>query len=344
LGLSAALLFLYLGFIVDLGAAWGHVSHAQWSYLLPLAAWITLDRLLMSYKWLFLVRCRGMLLSFRESLRSYYLATFAGCFLPTTLGADAVRVASLSQANRPSHLLAASIIMERALGFVAAALAAAGALVLLASHTGTLPPRVLEWSLILLAVSVGGVLLSISAWSAGLLAALSKMLERRGRVLAWGGRFLGAYSQYRLHGPTLALFLGLSLLEQCAPIVGTWLAALSLHVHLTLTLAAAVTPLALIATRIPLSVSGFGVIEGFYMVFFPLVGVSATDAFLLGLVGEVTVLVATLPGGVIYALGGFKTPTPTPTPDADAGLASSLNKPATGAVGSGEGDSIARPV
>ncbi len=310
MGLSALLMILYLGFIVDLRQAWSHVSHAQWSFLLLLAAWITLDRLLMSYKWVFLVRCRGLAMSQRESLRSYYLATFAGCFLPTTLGADAVRVAALAQPQRPSPMLAASIIMERALGFVAAALAAAGALVLLAHLTGTLPPSTLEWSLALLAGSVGAVLLSISAWSARLMDALARVLEQRGRVLAWGGKFISAYSQYRFHGPTLALFLGLSLLEQSAPIVGTWLAALALHVHLTLLQAAAVTPLALIATRIPLSVSGLGVIEGFYMVFFPLVGVSATDAFLLGLVGEISVLVATLPGGVIYALGGFKA-TPT---------------------------------
>lgn len=308
--ISAGLLGLLLGYLVDLKAAARALAGAHGVYFVWLALWITLDRLLMSYKWRLLVVCRGLELGQAEALRAYYVASFAGCFLPSTVGADAMRVAAVSGPRRPSAAVAASVVVERALGFVAAALAAAGALVLLAHLTGTLPPSTLEWSLALLAGSVGAVLLSISAWSARLLDALARALEQRGRVLAWGGKFISAYSQYRFHGPTLALFLGLSLLEQSAPIVGTWLAALALHVHLTLLQAAAVTPLALIATRIPLSVSGLGVIEGFYMVFFPLVGVSATDAFLLGLVGEISVLVATLPGGVIYALGGFKA-TPT---------------------------------
>lgn len=308
IGLSLTLAFIYLYFMVDLPDAWRHVRHLSWTYLGLLALWITLDRLLMSYKWLLLVRCRDLAVGFWESLRAYYVATFAGCFLPTTVGSDAIRVGIIAGRGRPSALVGASITMERALGFVAASLAAAGALTLLARSTPSLPPKVVNAAVLLLAVSVLGTGLSISPWAQRIIAALDGFLRSRGKALSWIGKFLTAYGQYRHHALTLAAFLLLSLLEQSAPIVGTWLAARSLDINLSLLQAAAVTPLALLASRVPLSVSGFGIIEGFYMVFFPLVGVSVSDAFLLGLLGDISVTVSTLPGAVIYALGGFKTP------------------------------------
>jgi uncharacterized protein (TIRG00374 family) len=304
---------VYLLFLVDLTDAWQHVAHADWAYLALLALLITMDRMLMSGKWLLLVRCQGMALSFAHALRSYYLATFMGTFLPTTLGADAVRVGALRTEQLPSSLVTASIVMERALGFVAASLTAMVALVLFFEVTGRVPLRTMEITMTLLAVSVGGLLISVSSWAGNLAVACMEKLKRwsghrpwLAKVLPWIGKVLDAYGQYRNHRAALAWFLLLSLLEQSAPVLGTWLAALALHIDLTLFNAAAVAPLAMLCTRVPLSVAGFGVIEGFYMVFFPLVGVSLSDSFLLGMVGDLSVLAATVPGGILLAITGWR--------------------------------------
>ena len=304
--ISAGLLGLLLGYLVDLKAAARALAGAHGVYFVWLALWITLDRLLMSYKWRLLVVCRGLELGQAEALRAYYVASFAGCFLPSTVGADAMRVAAVSGPRRPSAAVAASVVVERALGFVAAACAALLSLGLLTGLALDLPPGVRAWSLAILGGSVLAVVVTLSGPLAARLEGLPEGLTGKPGLVGWLGRFLAAYGLYRHHRGTLALFLLLSLLEQSVPVVGTWLAALALDIPLSLTRAAAVAPLALLFTRVPVSVSGFGMVEGLYVAFFSLVGLTNTQSFLLGLVANLSVLVATLPGAWFYARGGLK--------------------------------------
>jgi uncharacterized protein (TIRG00374 family) len=308
--ISAGLLGLLLGYLVDLRAAASALAGAHWVHFAWLALWITLDRLMMSYKWRLLVVCRGLSLGQVEALRAYYVASFAGCFLPSTVGADAMRVAAVTNPDRPSAAVAASVVVERVLGFVAAACAALLSLALLTGLALDLPPGVRAWSLAILGASVLAVVVSLSGPLAAWLETLAARLAHKSKLVSWLGRFLAAYGLYRHHRGTLALFLGLSLLEQSVPVVGTWLAALALDIPLSLTMAAAVAPLALLFTRVPVSVSGFGMVEGLYVAFFSLVGLSTTHSFLLGLVANLSVLVATLPGAWFYARGGLKSPPP----------------------------------
>ena len=302
LGLLAGLLL----FMVDLPAAWRAVKHCDWSYMAWLALWITLDRVLMSYKWRLLVVCRGLILGHWQALKAYYLASFAGCFLPSTLGADAMRIAAVRGNSRPSEVMAASVVMERTLGFLASAVAAAAACLLLAGLKTGLPQGLFWWSLAFMAALGLGLIFSLSRRPVSWLRSLPERLVHRGPVLRWAGRFFSAYADYRDHAPTLAAFLLLSILEQSGPVVGTWLAAKALHIDLGLLQAAAVTPVALLFTRIPVSVSGFGVVEGLYVAFFSLVGLNATDSFLLGLVATLSIVVTTVPGAFFYTAGGLR--------------------------------------
>ena len=302
LGLLAGLLL----FMVDIPSAWKAVRHCDWSYMAWLALWITLDRVLMSYKWRLLVVCRGLGLGHWQALKAYYLASFAGCFLPSTVGADAMRIAAVRGENRPSEVIAASVVMERSLGFLASAVAAAAACFLLASLKADLPPGLFPWSLALMAGLGLAMIFSLSRRPAAWLRSLPERLRHRGAAFRWAGRFLSAYADYRDHASTLAVFLLLSILEQSGPVVGTWLAAKALHIDLGLLQAAAVTPVALLFTRIPVSVSGFGVVEGLYVAFFSLVGLNATDSFLLGLVATLSIVVTTVPGAFFYTSSGFR--------------------------------------
>ncbi len=308
IAVSGGLMLLLLGWLVDLRTAAQALAGAHWGPFAWLALWITADRWLMSYKWRLLLTCRGLGVGSWEAFRAYYVASFAGCFLPSTVGADAMRVAAVSGPDRPSATVAASVVVERALGFVAAALAALMALVLLAGLTRELPPGMLAWSLGLLAAAMLAVAATLMGPLAAWLEGLAGRLEGRHRLVAWLGLFLAAYGLYRRHQGVLLWFLLLSLIEQSVPVVGTWLAALALDIPLTLLEAAAVAPVALLFTRIPVSLSGFGVVEGLYVAFFGLVGLNPTHSFLLGLVANLSVLVATLPGALFYARGGFRSP------------------------------------
>jgi len=309
--ISAGLMAVLLGFMVDLPAAWQAMAHSRWEYFAWLAVWITLDRLVMTYKWRLLLLCRGLNIGMWESLKAYYIASFAGCFLPSTVGADAMRIAAVSGPERPSDLVAASVVLERALGFLAAALAAGLALVLLAGLKVDLPRRVLWLSLAALAVAGLAVVASLSGWLGTWLERLVERSASRGKVLSWIARFLKAYNDYRRHRGTLMVFLILSVAEQSVPVVGTWLTALAFQVDLSLLQATAIAPLAHLFMRIPVSVSGFGVAEGLYVAFFSLLGLKPTDSFMLGLVANLSIVVTTAPGAFFYARGGFRARQPS---------------------------------
>lgn len=304
--ISAGLLLVLLLFFVDLGQAWRVLAGCRWQFILLLLAWSTADRFLMAYKWRLLVLARGLPLGWAEALKSYYLAGFAGCFLPTTLGADALRVTLVAGPQRPSEMIAASVLLERALGFVAAALAAVIGLVLLTGLTSRLPREFFVWSLAILLGGAGAVIVSFSALAGRLHQRLEQRLLAGGRLLAWLSRFIKAYHDYRRHRGVLAWFLLLSFLEQAAPIVGNWLAALALNIPLSLIQAAAVTPVVFLLARLPVSFSSFGVLEGLYMALFSLVGLDSTQAFLLGLVTNLTALVSALPAVPWYLSGGLR--------------------------------------
>ena len=77
----------------------------------------------MAWKWWLLVRGRDATLGLWAAIRAYYLASFAGYFLPMTVGADAVRIGALAGAGRTA-VLVASVVLERLVGALAQAVLA----------------------------------------------------------------------------------------------------------------------------------------------------------------------------------------------------------------------------
>lgn len=294
--LSLGLLIALVALTVDLDEAAAALARASWGWLGLLALWLTADRLLMAYKWRLLAVCRGLAITPWQSIKAYYLASLVGSFLPVTLGADALRVAVLAGPGRRSEVLAASVVVERALGFVASALAALAGLALLLYIAEGVPGKVLWIIMGLLTAGALAVILSLSALAQRLTQRLQSRASGKGRLAAWLGNFLEAYSAYGHHRPTLLWFTLLSLIEQSAPVGAAWLAARALEIELSLAQAAAAVPVAILLARAPVSLSGFGVVEGLFVAFFGLVGVGATHAFLLGFISNLASLATAAPG------------------------------------------------
>ena len=307
LGISLGLLAILLFFYVDLDQAASALAKCRWQFLLLLLAALTLDRFLMSYKWRLLLVSRGLAAGHLEALKAYYLAAFVGSFLPSTLGADAVRVGLFANAQRPSQEVAASVFLERALGFVAAALAAVVGLVLLAGLASDLPKDFFYWAFGILAAATLAVALSFSGWAERIYGSMDRRLQNKGRLLTWLFAFVKAYHDYRSRRGVLVWFLLLSFIEQGAPVVFNWLAAQALNLDLSLLQSAAVTPVVFLLARMPVSFSSFGVMEGLYVAFFRLVGIAATGAFLMGLIINLAAMVSALPAVPFYLAGGAKT-------------------------------------
>ena len=90
----------------------------------------TLDRALMTFKWIRLLEARGIQFRFLAAMKIYCASMVWAMFLPATVAADAIRAVSMTRAGVDSHEVIASIIIERIIGFLFALLLGLASLLL----------------------------------------------------------------------------------------------------------------------------------------------------------------------------------------------------------------------
>ena len=90
------------------------------SWLLAACALVLVDRTLMAWRWIALLRplTADAPPRLADVIRVFFVSTFVGTFLPASVGGDAVRAFSLSRHNVPAAPAVASVVMDRALGVV----------------------------------------------------------------------------------------------------------------------------------------------------------------------------------------------------------------------------------
>jgi glycosyltransferase 2 family protein len=254
------------------------------------------DRLVMAYKWKFLLEPKGIFLSWKELAAVYFKGTLIGNLLPTSLGGDIIRAYELAKNDSALKDVVASIAMERVLGFLSSALMALMVLPWL-SLLGPDIPRPLIWALIVFLL--GGVVLFFlfmaKVDSPGFKAILQKLPASK-KLLG----LASSWSLYKNYPRALWRFFFWSFGEQLLPILGTYLLALSLGLSLPLYVYLAVIPITQFFARIPISLSGFGIQEGLFMAFFSFFGLASTSAFTLGFASNLGNIISGLPGVFFY--------------------------------------------
>lgn len=320
LGASLLLVVLLLRQI-DIDQAWYPVDPAGWGWLLLAALLLNGDRVLMAYKWRLLLKPQGVTISLPAAVRSYFIGTYWGIFLPGTVGGDVVRACCVVRQEQGLEAVVSSIVLERILGTITSLLIAVVCVVLAVTVAG-----VVDWRLAVLAGVLS--LLGMGALALSMQGRWHDWLERHPRVQ--GSRALGklvrcyrAYQVYRHHRAVMLRFVAWTVLEQCVPIVCVYLTALALRLPVTFMSVVIFTPLIISFAKIPISLDGFGVREGLYVYCFALVGLPRGDAFLLGLVSHVIGNLALLPG-FLYS---WLVPAPTPGLPPDAAPARGTRLP-----------------
>jgi uncharacterized protein (TIRG00374 family) len=264
----------------------------------------TADRALMTFKWIQLLRSRGMDLPFLHAMRIYCASMVWGTFLPATVGADVVRAFSTSRIGLDSNVVVSSIIIERMVGFLSALLLGLISLVLL-SLSGSLDPRLrVAWfvgtPLLIGATSVFALSFNKRAF---------KWLEsrlfyrwRENRLMLRFRHFYGIYRAYRDDKKILAVFFALTMGEQLLPILHLWLIAWGLGIEVSLLYVAGAVPLSMLISRIPVSIDGLGVFEGTFILLISLAGVSAPEAVAIAFMGRILETASWLPWWLAHVL------------------------------------------
>ncbi len=273
------------------------VVRADLGWVVLSFAVIIADRLLMTYKWTLLLSSRNVLLGILPGMKIYCSAMVWGTFLPSTMGADALRLYMTTRRGLSGDVVLASVVVERMLGFIASLCFGIVGLVLL-DQRGLLDARYR----IVGAVGVGVLAAAVIGFAVSLDPRVSDFFFRRLPARLAAHRFVArlerlhqTYAGFGAGRAILASFFGLTLLEQLVTIVYAWCTAKAVGVDVSFGVMAGVLPLTLLVTRIPVSIDGLGVFEGVFVLLLGLAGVPPAEAISVGVIGRIIQTASWLP-------------------------------------------------
>jgi uncharacterized membrane protein YbhN (UPF0104 family) len=303
-----------LGFLIsrlDWQRSLALIRGAEPLLLVAVIAIQTADRVLMALKWHQLLQVLDRKLGRWDAIRVYYESTLIGFALPLGgLGPDIVRFIRLRIRGIDPHVTLASIIMERLNGVIATlALIAVGLAVL-----GRLAPQpgLRDFSFV---AALGAGVAAAVAIVLVFRSTLSARVFRMPAVKARFARYLDAASAFSARRRTLAANLGLSLIEQTAPVFTMWVSSHALNTPLPWLVCLAVAPVAVVIQRLPLTYAGLGLREGGAAALLVALGYDYSAALVLLMALFVMFCISLLPGVVILATNGRPSLTPARDPE-----------------------------
>lgn len=277
---------------------------------------LTLDRVLMSFKWGLLLAIRGHAVTLWQGLMVYCSAMMWGLALPSTVGADGIRVMLVRRFGVRADDALATILVERGIGFVSALISGLiGVLIL-----RTVLPDVAVYRYLLLGglgVLLAAIVVLLFSFSAGALTSIRRLMPQRlgaSRAMQLLERLHGAYRSLAVDRRKLATFAALTLLEQLLTIVCYWLVAIALGIVVNVLLLFAAVALAILVSRLPISIDGLGVYEGIFIGIMKLAGISFEDALAISLAARALQILVWMPWWLaLMSRTGVVRPPRTPT-------------------------------
>lgn len=258
---------------------------------------VLLSTLASSVRWSILLAQLNLKQRILDSWRYYMASIFYGIMLPGVIGSDMVRLGlgiNKHGANNKA-ILTASVLFERACGFMV--------ILMISAVTALLVPSLFGGEQAITNLVYAFALATIICFV--LFFGILKVCPER-----WfnGKKFQSGlmYSTHSLVGQlrnlsvnVLLLILILSFLANFLDIVGSYFLAKALHIDLPFYLFLLILPLVYVLTALPISLGGLGVREGVLTFFLIKVGVVASDAVLFAFLIYVNRIAVALAGGVI---------------------------------------------
>ncbi|MGH9027086.1 MAG: lysylphosphatidylglycerol synthase transmembrane domain-containing protein [Acidimicrobiia bacterium] len=234
-----------------------------------------------------------------RSLLSHNLAgQFVGNVLPTTIGGDVLRVSRGARTTSSTEVAFASVVLERLTGFLV--------LPLLTILGFLARPSLLDEDRAWLALVIAGVtllVLVILLFVAGHARLAGRFAEHESWMRFIGAVHIGVDRLRREPIEALGV-VGAALAYQVAWTVLVVLCAVkTLDLPLPLAAVLAYAPAVASIQVLPISISGLGVREAMLVIFFVPLGISSGQAVGVGLLWYAIVLVVSLLGAPLFAVG-----------------------------------------
>lgn len=233
----------------------------------------------------------------RTLVSHYFAGQFFGNVLPSTIGGDVLRVSWGAKTTGSKRVAFASVVLERLTGFVA--------LPLLALLGFALRPSLLDvdhaWVALLLS-AVALVMLAVILYTAAHPRLAGRFRDHENWMRLVGAVHVGIDRLRRQ--PRMAVgVLGAALLYQTSTVAVVYCAVRTLGVEIPTAAVLAFAPAVAMAQVLPLSLSGLGVREGMLVILLQPLGVSSGRAVAIGLLWYAMMLIVSLFGAPMFAVG-----------------------------------------
>lgn len=249
-------------------------------------------------RWRILLGVAGVHLSVAQVARIYAISTFSSTFLPTSVGGDVARAFLVARRGRLLARAGITVVLDRAAAF--AGLIAVAFLAWGADASGV-PDGQAHSLMVVFAICVAGTL-AVGAIMVRPPGTIARRIPERVRLGLAEVRTIVVASVRR---PTVGTSVLLSSVAfQALVVLQTCAIARAFDIDVSFTAAAFAVTLVTLATLVPVSIGGFGIREGSYIVLLGASGVSATDATLISLASVAVLFVASLPGAFLLIRTG----------------------------------------
>ena len=282
-GVSVALLAA-LFFSIDWSTVPGYVERLTPAVALLVIFVFAAQLAISSWKWQWALRIHRLYFSYPFLTRVLVIGFFLNNFLPTSIGGDAYRVYRTLPSSPPKSRAISAVILERVVGFSALLLLGLiGAITLYSTNR-------LAHTYVLLAAF--GAVIAI-----GVFALVAPRLRRSPKLAPITDNLRSICAARVEWVPLIAL----SLLFQLQAVFVLHLLFNSLGAPVSLAQAALVAAAAGIATIIPLSINGLGIVEATIAGTAVAVGVSYEAGLVVAVLMRLLLLPLTLAAGLLYA-------------------------------------------
>jgi glycosyltransferase 2 family protein len=271
-----------------------------------------IDRALMAWRWMDLLCALtpGSRPPFPIVLRTFFVSTFVGSFLPS-IGGDAYRAYSLAKYDVRLSESAASVLMDRVLGVLAIALV--GAVAMIASpRAGIGRAVVLPLSFAAIGCAVVAAAVFSDRAAALAQAAATRLpwtaMQRAGRSLT------EAMRRYSRHHLELLRVLLASAAVQAIRVIQAYCLGRAIGIDLSLSAYFLLIPIVLLVMLLPITVSGLGTSQWAFEYLFGQAGIPSAQSVALSILFVALGVVGNLPGSLLYATESARKPTSKPSP------------------------------
>lgn len=298
LGLSASLVWYLLGRIGGNRVVEHALALSPWVLCLALGL-ILFQATLAGIRWSLVVAAIGHHLPPSNAISITFVSLFFNQFLPASVGGDAVRMWQSKKAGLPLTTAVTSVMLERF-----------GSLLSVAALSVVMLPILARYQRSEL-MSQGTILVAVAGLAAlGLLMFLDRLPSKwhRWRVVRGIGQ-LARDTRALFMRPRHAGYMVLTALSgQVLLATAVFSLAQGMGLSVGFVECLAIMPAVVLVSSLPISVAGWGVRELAMVTAFGIVGVTSEAAMALSVILALTGSVASLPGGVVFAVYKLKNP------------------------------------